>query len=82
MYHFDTSDQREKPVYLSYIAQVLEFLRDICTNHSAILNMLHRGQCIYLVTQLLLLLLLLLFGFTVSSTEGLTATCAAAFELS
>jgi len=30
----------------------------------------------------LLLLLLLLFCFTVSSTEGLTATCAAAFELS
>jgi len=30
----------------------------------------------------LLLLLLLLLGFTVSSTEGLTATCAAAFELS
>jgi len=29
-----------------------------------------------------MLLLLLLFGFTVSSTEGLTATCAAAFELS
>jgi len=34
------------------------------------------------VKKLLLLLLLLLFGFTVSSTEGLTATCAAAFELS
>jgi len=31
---------------------------------------------------LLLLLLLLLFSFTVSSTEGLTTTCAAAFELS
>jgi len=31
---------------------------------------------------LLLLLLLLLFCFTVSSTEGLTATRAAAFELS
>ena len=28
------------------------------------------------------LLLLLLFCFTVSSTEGLTATCAAAFKLS
>ena len=28
-----------------------------------------------------LLLLVLLSGFTVSSTEGLTATCAAAFEL-
>jgi len=27
-------------------------------------------------------LLLLLFSFTVSSTEGLTTTCAAAFELS
>ena len=27
-------------------------------------------------------LLLLLFCFTVSSTEGLTATCVAAFELS
>jgi len=31
---------------------------------------------------IIILLLLLLFGFTVSSTEGLTATCAAAFELS
>jgi len=28
------------------------------------------------------MVLLLLFGFTVSSTEGLTATCVAAFELS
>ena len=28
------------------------------------------------------LLLLLLASFTVTSTEGLTATCAAAFELS
>ena len=32
--------------------------------------------------RLLLLLLLLLSGFTVTSTEGLTATCAAAFEIS
>jgi len=31
---------------------------------------------------MLLLLLLLLSSFTVTSTEGLTATCAAAFELS
>jgi len=30
----------------------------------------------------ILLLLLLLFSFTVSSTEGLAATCAVAFELS
>ena len=39
-------------------------------------------QSILLVVYVLGNLLLLLYSFTVSSTEGLTATCAAAFELS
>jgi len=55
-------------------------LSEVCTNMD---NYYRKGSGQKVIaTTKLLLLLLLLFSFTVSSTEGLTATCAAAFELS
>jgi len=81
----DRSDEVTNKIFLIKDNQLKEYTRMNVSRHEATAAS-HQGALIiaggkdYL--NRVLLLLLLLFGFTVSSTEGLTATCAAAFELS